>query len=248
MIFDLDDTLILDTGRECYRAAATTAGMDPEVVAPAAERIARALWRESPHVELGVELGIASWEVLWAEFTGCHPRVDGLRDWAPGYRGAVWQKVAAKCRADIAKASILERAYVAAHRAGHPQIPGALDLVQRLHRSGVPIGILTNGPADIQRLKLQQFGAMECFATTVVSGEVGVGKPDPSIFRMVLEGLGTLASDTVMIGDSWVRDIEGAESVGMRSIWVGSGRTVRRQVEGMSVVTSTAEAGALLGC
>lgn len=218
------------------------------MVAPAAERIARALWRESPHVEVGVALGIASWEVMWAEFTGSHACLDGLRDWAPSYRRAVWQKVVAKCRADIAKAALLEQAYIEAHRAGHPQIPGAVDLVRRLHASAVPVGILTNGPADIQRLKLEQLGAADCFTTTVVSGEAGVGKPDPAIFELALEGLGTPASETVMIGDSWNRDIEGAESVGMRCIWISNGRTVRRQVDGLSVVPTTAEAATLLGC
>lgn len=223
-------------------------GLDPEIVGPAAERIARALWRESPHVEIGVALGIASWEVMWAEFTGSHPSLDGLRDWAPGYRRAVWQKVLSKCRADISLAPRLERAYIEAHRAGHPPIPGALDLVTRLHESAVPMGILTNGPADIQRLKLEQLNVAECFAAIVVSGEIGVGKPDPAAFRIVLDALGARPADTLMVGDSWNRDIEGAESVGMRSIWISNGRAVRRQVEGLSVVTTTPQAGALLGC
>lgn len=193
-------------------------------------------------------LGIASWEVMWADFTGSHPRLDGLRDWAPGYRRAVWQKVLTKCRADISVAPRIERAYIEAHRAGHPAIPGALELVGRVHASGLPIGVLTNGPADIQRLKLEQLGASECFAATVVSGEVGLGKPDPAVFRVVSDALGVAPADAVMIGDSWNRDVEGAESVGMRSIWISNGRTVRRQVQGLSVVTTTPEAGALLGC
>jgi putative hydrolase of the HAD superfamily len=248
VIFDLDDTLILDTGRACYRAAAAAAGLDPDLVAPAAERIARAAWRESPHVDIGVSLGIASWEVLWAEFTGSHPCLDGLRDWAPGYRRSVWQKVVTKCRADIAKAPVLEQSYIDAHRAGHPQIPGALDLVRRLHGAGVLVGILTNGPGDIQRLKLGQLGIDEYLTTSVVSGEAGVGKPDPAVFELVLEGLATSPADTVMVGDSWNRDIEGAETVGMRSIWISNGRTVRRQVAGLSVVPTTLEASGLLGC
>lgn len=217
-------------------------------MAPAAERIARALWRESPHVDVGVALGIASWEVLWAEFTGSHPCLDGLRDWAPGYRREVWLRVVSKCGEDISLAARLEQAYIESHRAGHPRLPGAVDLVRALHESGVPIGILTNGPADIQRLKLEQLGASDCFDTVVISGEVGIGKPDPRVFEIVLAGLGTSPADTVMVGDSWNRDIEGAESVGMRSIWISSGRTLRRQVKGVSVVADTARAASILGC
>lgn len=193
-------------------------------------------------------LGIASWEVLWAGFTGSHPCLEGLRDWAPGYRRAVWQKVVAKCRAPISLAPRLEQAYIDAHRAGHPEIPGALDVVRRVHEAGISVGLLTNGPADIQRLKFEQLGAADLFTAVVVSGEAGVGKPDPRVFDLVLAALGAAPADSVMVGDSWNRDIEGAESVGMRSIWISNGRTVRRQVEGLAVVTSTAQAGAILGC
>ena len=248
MVFDLDDTLILDTGRACYRAAAESVGLDPESIATVAEQTARALWRDSPHVELGVALGIASWEVMWAEFTGGHPCLDGLQAWAPSYRRQVWEATLAKSGAAPDLAPEIEQAYIRAHHAGHPQIPGAVDLLRRLHASGVPVGILTNGPPDIQRLKLAQLDATECFSATVISGEVGVGKPDPAVFKTVLDGLGTEPATTVMIGDSWNRDIEGAEAVGMRSVWISNGRKTPRAVEGLTVVNTTSEAGVLLGC
>ncbi len=197
---------------------------------------------------MGRELGIASWEALWADFTGGHPRLDEVRDWAPEYRVEVWRRSVAMCGGDPAQAPSLVRAYIRHQRSGHPHIPGALELVRRLHAAGRPIGILTNGPPDIQRLKLNQLGIDECFSSIVISGEAGLGKPDPRVFDQVLEELGSSANEAVMIGDSWNRDVEGATSAGLRSIWISNGRTPQRHVGSVSVVTATPQAGALLGC
>jgi FMN phosphatase YigB (HAD superfamily) len=57
-----------------------------------------------------------------------------------------------------------------------------------------------------------------------ISGEVGVGKPNPSAFEMILDKLGVRAAEAVMVGDSWERDIQGALEVGMQAVWVANGR------------------------
>ena len=122
---------------------------------------------------MGRELGIASWEALWADFTGGHPRLDEVRAWVPQFRLAVWRGALEGCGGDPAQASSLSQAYIRHQRSGHPHIPGALDLVRRLHAAERPVGILTNGPPDIQRLKLNQLGIDECFDSIVISGEAG---------------------------------------------------------------------------
>jgi len=249
VIFDLDDTLIVEIAEAAFAAAASESGVpNPTALAETARRIAAEMWRASPHLAMGQELGIASWEAMWADFTGGHPRLEEVRAWAPTYRLEVWRAALADAGGDVAKAAELSDAYIRFQRAGHPEIAGATDLVRRLRAAGHRLAILTNGPPDIQRLKLEQLGLSELFETEVISGVAGVGKPDPAIFEVVLAGLSTAAKDTVMIGDSWNRDIEGAESVGMRSIWISNGREPRRPVDGLSVVTTTPEAGGLLGC
>lgn len=222
--------------------------MDADLLADAAEAVAREMWRASPHLEMGRELGIASWEALWADFTGGHPRLGEVRDWAPAYRLAVWRRALEVCGGDPDQAPWLAEAYIRHQRSGHPEIPGALDLVRRLHQRHRPVGILTNGPPDIQRHKLQQLGIDDCLSSVVISGQAGLGKPDPRVFELVLEGLGAAADDAVMIGDSWTRDVEGATAAGLRSIWISNGREPQRDIQSVSVVTTTPQAGALLGC
>ena len=248
-MFDLDETLIIDTADEAYRAAAALIpGADVEAVGALAKLTARAAWRESEFLELGRRLGVASWEAMWADFSGGHPCLDGLRAWVPGHRRAVWQRVLSECGGDPELGPALEAAYIETHRAGHPEVAGAADLVRRLHGSGVALGILTNGPPDIQRLKLAQLGLSGYFTTEVISGVEGVGKPDGAIFERVLAGLGVPPSGAVMVGDSWQSDVEGAVGVGMRAIWVANGRPAPAPLDGVSVVATTPHAGPLLGC
>ena len=49
----------------------------------------------------------------------------------------------------------------------------------------------------------------------VVSGDLGVGKPDASVFRHALSLLGAPAGAAVMVGDNLDRDIEGARAAGL---------------------------------
>jgi len=92
--------------------------------------------------------------------------------------------------------------YIECQRDGHPLIDGAAELVRSLqgHRR---IGLLTNGPADIQRLKFESTGLADCFDAVVISGEVGMGKPDPAVFAYALEQVGHHGADHGHVGDSW---------------------------------------------
>lgn len=54
--------------------------------------------------------------------------------------------------------------------------PAVLAALRQAH---IPLGLVTNGAPDAQRDKLRVLGIENMFAVIVVSGEVGVAKPDP---------------------------------------------------------------------
>ena len=131
--------------------------------------------------------------------------LDGLRAWAPTYRVEAWTAVAAAFGVDDpGLARTAADRFEAAQRAGHPVIDGmapTLAAVSARH----PVGLLTNGPSDIQRLKLDQAGLSDAFGVVAISGELGAGKPSPEVFLAVLDSLGADPEDSVMVGDSWER-------------------------------------------
>jgi putative hydrolase of the HAD superfamily len=82
------------------------------------------------------------------------------------------------------------------------------------------LGLITNGPSEIQRAKIVQFDLARWFTVIVVSEEFGVAKPDPAIFLYAANTLASDPVDCVMIGDNPDADIRGAQAAGMRSIWI----------------------------
>ncbi len=243
-IFDLDDTLVVEEAQARWslrQVAGLLPGHDPGRVESVVLDTARRLWRAGPCWALCRELGIASWEGLWATFEGGHPVTDDLRDWARGYRPGVWSAALETLGVDDgATATAMSDMYIECQRDGHPLIDGAAELVRSLqgHRR---IGLLTNGPADIQRLKFESTGLADCFDAVVISGEVGMGKPDPAVFAYALEQLGTTAQTTVMVGDSWGRDVLGALGAGMAAVWVAGGRAAPATLPDVTVVDNVGE-------
>jgi putative hydrolase of the HAD superfamily len=119
---------------------------------------------------------------------------------------------------DEVLAADLARAFPGIRRQQFELFPGAAALLGELRADGYLLGLLTNGPPDLQRAKIRATGIEDAFDAVAISGEVGVGKPNPDVFRFVLAGLGVDASEAVMVGDNPKRDIGGGQAVGMRAI------------------------------
>jgi putative hydrolase of the HAD superfamily len=82
------------------------------------------------------------------------------------------------------------------------------------------LGLITNGPSAIQRAKIERFGLAGYFDALIVSGEVGVAKPDPAIFRLALERLGVEPAEALFVGDSPEHDLRGAAAAGVPFVWM----------------------------
>lgn len=75
---------------------------------------------------------------------------------------------------------------------------GMLEVVRAIRRSGLKTGLLSNswGSGGYPRRRLD-----ELFDQVVISGEVGLRKPDPAIFRFVAERLDVAATGCVFVDD-----------------------------------------------
>jgi putative hydrolase of the HAD superfamily len=89
--------------------------------------------------------------------------------------------------------------------------------------SAYRLAVISNGDSGQQRRKLERAGIASRFESVVISGDVGVYKPDPEIFERSLQELGEPAREAVYIGDHLEADALGAQGVGMRAIWLARG-------------------------
>jgi putative hydrolase of the HAD superfamily len=244
VILDLDDTLIVEeevAHSSLRRAAELVTGRDPGQVVEVVLTTARRIWRAGPDYALCHQLGIASWEGLWATFEGSPSILDEVREWASVYRQEAWRTALQELGIDDpALAATLSDSYVESQRAPHPLIDGAAELVHFLE-GRCQLGLLTNGPADIQHHKLAGTGLADCFGAVVISGEVGLGKPDPDVFALTLSRLDAKAASAVMVGDSWARDIIGALDAGLSAVWISAGRPQPEKRPNVTVVNAVGE-------
>ncbi len=115
-------------------------------------------------------------------------------------------------------ASELATLYRDTYRTRRRAVAGAAALMSAVKRHA-RIAIVSNNVLDEQQEKLFVCRLEQFVDELVVSGEVGVSKPDPVIFQTAMHRLGVTAEETVMVGDSWIADVEGARAVGIRAIW-----------------------------
>lgn len=94
------------------------------------------------------------------------------------------------------------------------EIPGTADLIDELIAAGHPVLGLSNFSAETFPWCRRRYPVFERFDGIVLSGEVGVSKPDPAIYRLVCERNGIEPSDAVFLDDS-PTNVAGARAVGM---------------------------------
>lgn len=81
------------------------------------------------------------------------------------------------------------------------------------------ICLVTDLTAHIQYRKIKKLKLDEYCDTIVTSEEAGKEKPHPYMFLLALQKLNLKASEVCMIGDSFKKDILGAESLNIDTIW-----------------------------
>jgi len=226
LIFDLDDTLVVEeaSAEEAFLQTCELArrryGIDPAALHATLRRTCRRFWHNSPARTYCVEIGISSWEGLWARFHGRDENLQILRAWAPRYRRDSWlQALREHGVDDEAFAVELAETFGVQRRKLHivyDDVRPTLEYFGRSHR----LGLLTNGAPDLQREKIEGAGIARYFDDIVVSGDVGVGKPNPRIYEIMLSRLNVAPHQTVMIGNSLTSDVAGPQRVGMKAVWL----------------------------
>jgi 2-haloacid dehalogenase len=96
-------------------------------------------------------------------------------------------------------------------------ITGSVDILADLKSSGAPLYCLTNFSAETYPSTFERFEFLRWFRGVVVSGEVGVIKPDPRIFELLLERFAIDPQRAVYIDDV-AANVDAARPFGIHAI------------------------------
>ena len=97
-------------------------------------------------------------------------------------------------------------------------IPGAVETLDALKKRRFRLAVVSNYDAGLPRF-LEQIGLADFFETIVVSGVVGVEKPDIRIMQIALDRLSLRASECLYVGDHPF-DVLCAKKAGMDCAWL----------------------------
>jgi putative hydrolase of the HAD superfamily len=103
--------------------------------------------------------------------------------------------------------------------ANYRLFPDVLPVLEDLRGRGLTLGLVSNFEAWLDGL-LEHLGIRTLLDIRVISGEVGLEKPDPEIFRMALARASVLPAASTYVGDNPYFDVEPAVAVGMRGILI----------------------------
>ncbi|MET0340013.1 MAG: HAD family hydrolase [Polyangiales bacterium] len=88
----------------------------------------------------------------------------------------------------------------------------------RSHRLGLVSDVWA--PKYLWQREFERAGISDLFTHTVFSSDTRSIKPSSRLFREGLRGLGAEPSEALFVGDSLMRDIEGAKRLGIRTVWI----------------------------
>jgi len=96
-------------------------------------------------------------------------------------------------------------------------VEDTVSILEDLHAEGTPLYALTNWSAELFPHARDRYRFLDLFEDIVVSGEVGLAKPDPAIFRLAATRAGTSPERLVFIDDS-PANVAVADALGMDAI------------------------------
>jgi len=91
-------------------------------------------------------------------------------------------------------------------------------LIQQLHAMSIKLGVLSNAARE-EGAAWETCVLAPFFDTVVFSYQVGRMKPDPQVYWLACERLGTTAADTLFVGDGGSDELVGAAQAGLTAYW-----------------------------
>ncbi len=214
LFFDLDSTLFDKSGfqesivRACRKIAAIQPALGAARLIAANSDVWETYW---PEIEAKWNLGAIDGESV------------GVEAWRRTLRACGW-----------ADESLVQQASQT-HRQLEGEAYRLFDDVPKLFASmteaHIPLALITNGASDTQRHKLRVLGIESRFDAVVISGEVGVAKPDSSVFGLALDMLDVEREHVWHVGDNLMTDVAGAKAAGLTAVWLNRGGLSRSDGE-----------------
>jgi 2-haloacid dehalogenase len=114
-------------------------------------------------------------------------------------------------------------------------IEGTVEVLKDVRATGLPVYALSNWSARTYPVTRGRYPFLEWFDGVVISGDVGVAKPDPRIYRALIERFGIAPEQSVFIDDV-AANVQAAGAMGFRTIRFEDPDRLRRSLVELAVL------------
>jgi len=215
VFFDLDETLLDDdccmheaVARTCATLGKRYPQIEPNRLATTYVRVSDELWTGYGNVPRTSSTGSSGGRDIRLEVWGKALAVYGLPT------------------QDLAIEAV--DLYSQERRASYELFLDVHEVLQALYQKFI-LGVISNGPGDTQREKVHVTGLGAYLHVLVISGELGVGKPESGIFLKALEYAQVIPGEAIYVGDSLTSDVVGAKGIGMYAVWLNRKKATKPQ-------------------
>lgn len=112
-------------------------------------------------------------------------------------------------------------------------IEGTVEILKNLKRAGTPLYALTNWSAEKFPWAKENFPFFNLFDGIVVSGEEKIIKPNPEIYKRLLNRYNLKAENCIFIDDN-AANVEAARALGMEGIVFVSPLSLKKQLSALA--------------
>jgi putative hydrolase of the HAD superfamily len=189
----------------------------PEILQEGSQTLARQLERDGYHLD-----GKSFTEAFTQEILESHQVRE--RDWVERTTSYLLRKVLSRFGHREIKDEIIERAVFQFYIVGEDRwapMDGVYEVLNELRSKGLCLGLISNAgdEGNVQRL-IDNANLRSYFEPILISAAMGIRKPNPKLFEIVLEAWDLPAHQVVMVGDNLGADILGAQNAGVHQIWL----------------------------
>jgi 2-haloacid dehalogenase len=117
-------------------------------------------------------------------------------------------------------------------------IQSTVDVLREFKRADYPLYGLSNWSAETFPRAKRKYNFLDWFEAIIISGEVGLIKPDPRIYELLLEKISRPAEQCLIIDDS-VDNISVARQLGFRTIHFQSPGQLKLEVDRMGLLETS---------
>ena len=117
-------------------------------------------------------------------------------------------------------------------------ITESLAVLSDVRAAGLSVYALSNWSAETFPLARDAYPFLDSFDGVLISGEVGVVKPDPRIFELLIERFALVPQETVFVDDQPV-NVTAASQLGFRALQFQDAAGLRRDLEALGALVAS---------